>query len=68
MMRRHRRQRFWVGFITLVVGVILSILGTVAPGPLVGVFAAPMALPAVMLGLPLIGVGVLFMSRGILPN
>lgn len=38
-------------------GLIVAILGIAAPGGLVGVGAAPLALPAVILGAPLVAIG-----------
>lgn len=38
-------------------GLIVAILGIAAPGGLVGVGAAPLALPAVVLGAPLVAIG-----------
>lgn len=38
-------------------GLIVAILGAAAPGPLVGVTAAPLALPAVIIGAPIAALG-----------
>ena len=66
--RRYRRQRFQTGFLAFVFGAVVTIWGVAAPGPLVGATAAPMALPAVLLGVPVLITGLLLVLRGILPN
>ena len=38
-------------------GLIVAILGAAAPGPLIGVTAAPLALPAVIIGAPIAALG-----------
>ena len=38
-------------------GLIVAILGAAAPGPLVGALAAPLALPAVIIGAPIAAIG-----------
>lgn len=48
---------FTTATITSFIGLIVAILGVAAPGPLVGAAAAPLALPALIIGAPLAAIG-----------
>lgn len=67
-MRRYRRQRFQAGFGAFIFGLVVTIWGIALPGPMLGATASAWALPAVLLGVPVLIVGLLMLLRGMLPG